>query len=270
MNEEIEQGQVQESSTDTGGGDSSSRGTEIGNANQGQGGETPFELDKYEKFKWEGKDWSKKDFKEALLRNEDYTRKTQEISQERKYYANLKADLESVRRQPALEAKFREIYPEQFHYVLDLIRNGSSQASHPNQQQPQPGQGQDLDPRLVSRIDQIEKLVTEDKVQAQMAKLEAQDKSFQAKYKRADLDRVYRHAEKLADKGEKLTEEAWEKIWKTEHDRGEATFKAWQKEQFENQKNANKQARDTASGGGIPGQAPQKTSLKDVWKTVPV
>lgn len=219
------------------------------------------EIDKYEKFKWEGKEWTAKDLKNSVLMQQDYSRKTQELAQERKFYDNLRFDLENVRKNPALEAKFREIYPEKFHNYLEWIRQTAQTPGNPQQAETKQPQ---LDPQLISRIDQIEKMVTEDKVVALEAKLEAQDKAMSSKYPMADIEAVYARAQAELNKGNKLTEETWDQIWKGDHDKHQKRYESHYKKQVETQKAAIKQGKDIASGGGIPGQAPKKTRLKDV------
>src|SRR3990167_2821971 len=115
------------------------KGTDTQEANNQ--GDIP-ELDKFERVKWEGKDWSLKDLKNSVLMHSDYSRKTQEISEERKFYDNLRYDLDAIRKNPDLESKFKELYPEKFHSYLDYVRTG--------QKVP--------DAQLVSRLDQIEKM----------------------------------------------------------------------------------------------------------------
>src|SRR4051812_16401412 len=77
--------------------ESPSQGTEIGNA-----ASAPFDLGKIDKFNWEGEEWSVKDLKNAVLRQKDYSQKTEAIAQDRKYYENLSFDLAKVRENPAL------------------------------------------------------------------------------------------------------------------------------------------------------------------------
>lgn len=227
-----------------------------------QGSEIP-ELDKFERFKWEGKDWSLKDLKNSVLMQSDYSRKTEAISQERKYYDNLAADLDHVRSNPSMADKFREMYPEKFHAYLKYIQNESAQPGNAV-----PAQKPQMDPQLMSRIDQMEKMITEDKVSALEAKLEAQDQKMAAKFPRADIEAVYARASQLHASGTKLTDEAWEKLWQGDHDKHSKRFDSWQKETVQKQKEAISQSRDIGSGGGIPGQAPKKIKLKDVAESI--
>ncbi len=216
------------------------------------------EIDKFERFKLGGQEWTKKDLTESILRHSDYTRKTQELAQERKFYDNLAADLEQVRTNPTLADQFRKIYPEKFHRYLGYVS--------PKQEgnQPETSKEQTLDPKIASRIEQLEKLVTEDKVQALESRLEAQDQKFAAKYQMADIEAVYARAQAEHSKGTKLTEEKWEELWKADHDRHQKRYEAHYKKQVETQKAATRGARDMGAGGGTPGQAPKRTALKNV------
>lgn len=217
-----------------------------------------LELDKHERFKLDGKEWTRKDLTASIMRQSDYTRKTQEIAEERKYYDNLNHDLAAIRENPALEAKFREIYPEKFHQFLDYVR-----AAQPaGKQEPKPEA--QLDPKIASRIDQLEKLVTEDKVTALEAKLEVQDQKFSSKYPMADIEAVYARAQAEHSKGNKLSEAKWEELWKADHERHQKRYEAHYKKQVETQKAAIRKSKDMGPGGGTPGQAPKKTMLKNV------
>lgn len=218
------------------------------------------DLQKLEKFKFEGQEMTYKELQAAYMRQQDYTRKTQELSQDRNYYDNLNFDLAKVRSNPELATKFKEIYPEKFHSFLDTVLQKQSQEQAGKTPQVQT----ELDPKLVSRIDQIEKMVTEDKVTAIEAKLEAQDQRMSGKFPMADIEAVYARAQAAHAKGTKLTDEAWEKIWKDDHDKHVKRYEAHYKGQFEKQKDASSKAKDIGPGGGIPGQAPQRVALKDV------
>lgn len=229
-------------------------------ANSGATASELHDLEKLERFKFDGRETTYKDLKSAYMRNEDYTRKTQELSQERNYYDNLNADLARVRSNPELATKFREIYPEKFHAYLDYVSQKQSEAPAAKGADTQPA----LDPKLISRIDQIEKMVTEDKVTAIEAKLEAQDQRMAAKYAMASIKAVYADAQEMHKKGTKLTEEVWERLWRDNHEEHSKRYEAHYKNQVEKQKEANSRSKDTGAGGGIPGQAPQRVALKDV------
>jgi len=82
-----------------------------------------IELDGLEKFKYEGRDTPKEieAWEKGHMMQSDYARKTQAISEERKYYDNLHVDLAAVRNNPSLKSEFLKIYPEKFHSHLDFL-----------------------------------------------------------------------------------------------------------------------------------------------------
>jgi hypothetical protein len=55
-----------------------------------------------------------KDLKNSYLMREDYTRKTQEVAEARKYVDNFKYDLQSLVKQPSLMGQFEKVYPKEF------------------------------------------------------------------------------------------------------------------------------------------------------------
>lgn len=221
-----------------------------------------LELDKIEKFKFEGKEYTQKELKAAYMRQEDYTRKTQELAQERKYIDNLQADLSSIRANPALVDKFKEIYPEKFHGYVDMILAKDEQAKEAGKQPTDTNQV--VNPEIEARINRIEQSFFAKEVEAIEATLSSYDSKFSAKYPMANVNDVYAKASLLNQKGEKLSEESWDKLWKSSHDSDKARFETFYKNQIKEQKQAASKAKDTQTGGGIPGQAPQNLKLKDV------
>lgn len=226
------------------------------------------ELDKLEKFTFEGKEYTPKQVKEWRdngLRQADYTRKTQEFSQERRFYENLSADLKHVRGNPALVAEFRRIYPEKFWGYLEYV---TGQAGTPSTQ-PDPGSSKSqfasIDPEMVARFERLEQSVTQRDVEAISANLEAQEKTLGSKYPMADIEAVYAKAQAFLDsqaklpkdEQSKLTPELWDKIYKADHDKHEARYVARYKENVNKQKQAGLKARDSGAGGGMPGAAPK-------------
>jgi hypothetical protein len=84
------------------------------------------DLDTMDKFKFGGREWTPKELEAAYMRQQDYSRKTQEIAQERKYYDNLPYDLDMVKNNPALVNQFKQVYPAKFHSWIDSCRTGKT------------------------------------------------------------------------------------------------------------------------------------------------
>lgn len=238
--------------------------TEVETPEGGTQENQPIDLDKVEKFMFEGKEWSPKDFRAAYMMQADYTRKTQMLSEERKKFQeeqkfvdNIEYDLEKVLQNPALASQFKQIYPQKFHKLLDKIVPATSQTQT---NQPQ------VDPAFMKRIEQLEKerevRIAQDK-EREVAKIEAQldplfDKMLK-KFNFADEEAVIARANSVLDHAEKsgdqiqFSDKAWETLFKESHERNQKRAQSLLKEQ----QHANARGKDAASGGAIPGLAPK-------------
>jgi hypothetical protein len=238
--------------------------TEANQPTQPQG---PLELEKVERFKYEGREWTPQELKSAMMMQADYTRKTQEIAQERKYYENLSSDLRSVRENPALAEEFKKVYPEKFHNYLEYISQNTQSASQAQQYQQQSIQQQvvkpSIDPEFKARFEQLESAWKEQEVQKAQAQLDSIYDKFSKKYEMADERVVTATAQHLLSQGTKLDESTWEKLFKQEHDRTQERYQAHYKNQIKQQQDAGKRARDAGPGGGTPGQAPVKRTFDE-------
>lgn len=231
------------------------------------------ELEKLERFKYDGREWTPADLKSAVMMQKDYTQKTQEISQERKYYDNLAADLKYVRENPTLANEFRKIYPEKFHSYLDFAAATQQQAGQQHQNvQGQPQQVQ-LPPEfqnLKKDFDQLRTAWSSQETEKEMAKIDNIFQTMGKKYEHADERTVlataqaaYQQGLKQNGDGYRLTDAQWEQIFKSEHERSQARYESFYKNKISQQQEANKKARDAGPGGGTPGQAPPKRSFKE-------
>lgn len=239
------------------------------------------------KFRWEGKDWTLEDLKKSVLMQSDYTKKTQALAKERQEYqslvesrkfdVNLKADIKNVLQNPDLVSRFKDIYPAEYHEILDMalknVGQNNQQGSQTQQTQPN-----SVNPVIDKRLSQVEHALKEQMDLARAAQVEAAGASIDSvfskmskKYPMADEEVVIARAQALLEKGVKLTndrgeqnEDVWDKIWKTINDATQKRFEGHYKKQVDEQKSANVKARDTASGGGIPGQGPRpKMTIKE-------
>lgn len=237
-----------------------SESLEAGNQSQ-EKAPSVVELDALEKFRFGGRDWTPKDLSGAILMQSDYTRKTQALAEERKFNDNLQTDLDAVKRDPSLVARFREIYPEKFHAYLDTIGVKASSSLNANTQ----------DPQLLSRLEAIESEFQERKVEAISAELDAKYATLTKKYPFADEEMVTSRAMAFLDKMQKeqgskanITEAQWDMLFKQSHDRMSEMAKKFYGDRIKNQKEANQRGKDVPAGGGVPGQAPkQPRSIKE-------
>ncbi len=216
-----------------------------------------IDLDSAPKWRFDGRDWTKEEFKSAYLMQKDYTQKTQAISEERKFNANLRSDLASVRQNPALVEEFKRIYPRSYHAYLDLVQ--AQQAAKQESAAPAHDNG------LGERLSKIESRYYEQEVASIEAELDAKFKGLSGKYPMADEEAVLARANALLDKiklqnpGEKprISDNQWDALWKSVHDKHKSISDKHYSSLATKQKQANSKGRDVPSGGGIPGQAPK-------------
>jgi hypothetical protein len=221
------------------------------------------DLDSMEKFKYGGREMTPKELQSMVLMQSDYTKKTQALSEERKYYDNLSADLAAVKSNPALVDKFKSIYPEKFHSYLGYV----AQQQPAQTQSPQNSQYAQIDPQVMQRFQRIEADMNERSVAAINAELDAKFSKLSEKFPYADEEAAIARAQALMDRGEKITDKMWEGIFKSVHEKNETTFKQRQAEITKKQKEANSRGKEASGGGGIPGQAPRSPkTIKEASK----
>lgn len=228
----------------------------------------PIEIDSPDRYRYQGRPL--KEWEAGYMRQQDYTQKTQSLAQDRKFYDNLNADLDKVKANPELIEQFRQIYPAKFHAYLRYVQgNSPSRPQQPQQTQQQPNQTQQyaqLDPRIQSRIDKIEKDFRDKEVSAISAELDHKFKGLSEKYPFADEEAVVARAQALMSKMKELdpmndnlriTDKQWDLLWKAQNERAEGLSDAQYKKKVQSQINANKKGSDVGRGGGLPGQAPR-------------
>jgi hypothetical protein len=223
------------------------------------------ELEKMDKFKFQGREWTAKDLEKAILRQQDYTRKTQSLAEERKsfseqqkFYDNLYYDIEKIRRDPSLINQFLSVYPKQFHKIAhDLLTSNqgvSGQTAIQNQAQ--------VPIELLSTIQTLQKFQND--FQTRENYNEIQNTLTDLKREEPKLNNPLIYREVLAqayeshERGLKITPEVWKDIAKRTVAEFDQHFKTEAREKQKQQLDANKRAKDVASGGGTIGKAPTK------------
>ncbi len=227
------------------------------------------ELDKMEKFKLDGQEWTLKDLKAAIMRQKDYTQKTQTLAQERKtldedrrFRENLAYDLRAMEKNPALANEFLKIYPEQYHKLAEEYLRGNTQAPAA---QPSVQQSPQVDFQLLSRVDRIEKIHQAQEVAKNEQVIEQTMNDLSAKYPNAAdfKELVLARAYEAFNKGTELSKEVWEDIFKGVDSEVDQKLKGKYGNLVKKQTEANAKAQDVGAGGGTAGRAPQKFSKFD-------
>lgn len=221
-----------------------------------QSAESVVDLDSAAKVKFGGKEYTPSQFKEwqsGYMRQQDYTKKTQDVAQESKYWTNLGADLDKVKGNPQLVEQFKQIYPQKFHSYLKTMGLETPPVTKVE------GLPDDVAKRFLdveSKLQRQEQAAQQREVAALEQKLEVIGETMTKKYPFASEQEALSVAEMLAAGGQELDQKAWEEVYKTIHSRNEQLAMGQIQAKQKTQTVANKKARDTSAGGGIPGQAP--------------
>lgn len=226
--------------------------------NEGQSAASePFELDKADKVKWEGKEYTPEQFRKLIMFQSDYTRKMQSISEEKKYVSNLRYDLQAVKQNPKLASEFMKIYPKEYHEYLNDIMPADWKAGSKQQE------NSNLPPEIQEKLDRFDSYIKEQDVAREEANIEKITSSLAQKYPEAIEDVVLARAQAIVEQGHEITKEMWDKLYKTSHEFMVNKMTQAKNKQFDQQKGANQKGRGIGPGGGTPGQAPKKLSFND-------
>lgn len=234
-----------------------------------------LELDKVEKFKWKGKEITLKDLENMTLMRQDYTKKTQELSETRKFVDNFDYDLDKVLENPSLMTKFKEIYPPQFvekaeKIVSKVWGQSNKDNSSPNTQATPKEAG--LPPEIaekLSKLDRMEKWMLSQeeekyntRVDSIQKELDGKMNEFASKYKFADRDAVENKLSALIDHGQEITPEAIERVFKEKHESYLKLAREEIKQEQQKQLKVNAKAREAGPGGDAPSAAPKSMTLR--------
>ena len=224
-----------------------------------------MDLDKLERFRFQGKEWTAKDLRSAYMRQQDYTKKTQELSETRKYAENFDADLQSVLENPQLLNEMRTVYPPSYVAIAEKILSRTTSQKPSQEANPVAGSETQIPKEFLDRFSKLENTLAgyeREKYQAEIAKNEAWlDKTYSnlsKKYPHAHEEVVTARAAFLRERGHEINDKVLENIFREVNKNFQERYvKATQKQQSE-QLSTNLRAKDIGAGGGIPGSPPVK------------
>lgn len=221
--------------------------------------ETPkdiLDLDKLERVKWGGKEWSIADLEKATLRQEDYSRKTAELAETRKYADNFASDLQTVIQNPQRLNEFRKIYPKQYVDVAEKVLASRKEAEPKSTSVPSPMHDPRVD-ELQSKITAWEQAQHKAEVEKINSWLDNQFDTLSKKYTYADRDVVLARAQIISDQGHQVNEKVLDKLFKENDAEVKVRWDKMYKEKATKQLETGAKSKDIGAGGGIPGAAPR-------------
>lgn len=224
--------------------------------------QTPYVLDTAQKFMWKGKEMTPGQLEKGFMLHSDYTKKAQQVAEQRKFYDNVDADLEKVRANPALKSEFLKVYPKEFHKLLSYMGikeepqggmpNGFDKAQLPPEMQ-----------QALNDIKSFKDYVQNNEIKAKEQELENISMRLTQKYPEAIEDVVLARAQVLIDDGVELTEAVWDKLYKASHEGMLKRDNERKTKTFDSQKQSNQQGRSIGKGGGTAGSAPKRMSMAE-------
>lgn len=260
---------VESASTDKAG----EEGFEVGNAQKdstkdgsqpettGKSIQDLIDLDKLDRFRWQGREWTRKELTDGTLMQADYSRKTADLKEARKYADNFDADLAKIVENPALFDEFKRIYPKSYiqaaQRVVDSLNRGQTQKA------PADGRASLKDDPTIRELfewkSQVEQSVKEARTQANLQWLDSQHEKLSPKYPLANGELVDKRLGDLlsSDKEMKVTEALMEDLYKKAANDADALYKSHYKRQVDDQKKANAKGKDAGVGSGV--SAKEKT-----------
>lgn len=223
-----------------------------------------LDLDKHETFRFKGQDWTREEFEKAYLRQQDYTQKTQQLSEQKKYYDNFWHDFSTVRSDPNRMADFERIYPKEFvEHARTLLANNGTQTpkatANPNATAPKSL----MDHPEFREVKELVEGITSKNQQEEIKRidgwLKTQYDTLGKKYPYADSETVQNRALAHAQKngGKAITAEYLASAFKEHNDQVKSRMDKLYRSKVTQQINAGKDARDVGTGGDIAGGAPQ-------------
>lgn len=246
--------------------------SQVSESNEGQQSGAPREerqapsipdLDKLERFRFNGREMTPKELKSAYMRHVDYTKKTEELSQARKYADNFEADLQIVMRNPERLNDLKAIYPKAY---VDMAERYLSSQKQPQVQQPQ-SETKQVDPEIAhikSELSEWRKAQHEAELEKTQSWLDNQYEGLQKKYPYANEDAVSGRAEYLARNGTEINPKVLDKLFRQSNDELKTRYDKMYQTKAKEQVNMGLKGKDMGAGGGVPGQAPKgHTTIKE-------
>ena len=228
-----------------------------------------LDLDRLDKFTFQGREYTPEELHKAILRQQDYSAKTQELAQKRKTLHHespgvteqmLLQDLEAVRRNPELADTFREKWPETFHrYLGDILGEtpDNNRASN-DDDAPMSREVKSLRAEIaklqkkLARVDEIDQRFESERQQMADKKLAEVYGNLSSKYPLASEDSVTARANAAIEAGMPITEGLIERFFRLEHERLERIATERHKARVRSMKEKTKQATEGPAAGDKP------------------
>ena len=219
-----------------------------------------IDLDGHSSFKYQGNTYTQDQFAEIYQGYEKYGETSKYVNEDKEFSSNVLVDIDKVLQNPSLQGEFKRVYPERYHAFLDRELNRSQQGRDSSVVNPQ-SQTTQLPKEVMDRlgrVDALEQRLYQADVAAASAKIDAILPSLMSKYELADEGKVLMEAEKVLGRGQKLTDAAWERLVREDHEKTQKRADKHYEAKLKSQMQKGQQGQDVGPGGATPGQSPVK------------
>ncbi len=216
------------------------------------------ELDGLSEFTFQGEKLTPDQLHKMFTEHKTYSEQAKTYSQNEKFDKNLETDLDNVLQDPRLAERFKQVYPQKYHGIVDrLLRDQRQAANPPTAQTALPKEFVNEFGQVKERLKFFEERAHQAEVQAASAKLDSLLPPIFKKYPMAIEDQVYSRAEGVLSSGQKLTDKTWERLARESHESAQKRADQFYGEKLKTQLDKGRQGRDVGPGGSTPGQAPK-------------
>jgi hypothetical protein len=223
-----------------------------------------LDLDKLDRFRFNGREWAPKELKSAIMAHADYTKKTMEVAQNRRFADNFAIDMQSVLDDRQLWEKFKSIYPPQYvanaEKILKYLEPKPAEASNPSS-----SQYAQLPPEIRAKLEdhdqrwaRLDKEHREKEIEGIQTWIDTQFKSLSEKYPDALPELVMARAQVMSDQGNKIDEEALDKLFKKSQTEQQTAMETRYQTKVKEQRAKGERAKDAGTGGSPPSNPPRK------------
>ncbi len=217
------------------------------------------ELDGLSEFTFQGEKYTPDQLHKMFTEHKTFGEQAKNYSQYKKFDDNLETDLDSILQDPRLAERFKQVYPQKYHGIVDRLLRDQRQATNPPTAQPAlPKEFMNEFGQVKERLKFFEERAHQAEVTAASAKLDSILPPIFKKYSMAIEDQVYSRAENLLSQGQKLTDATWERLARESHDAAQKRADLFYGDKLKTQLDKGRSGRDVGPGGSTPGQAPNK------------
>ncbi len=221
---------------------------------------TQVELDGLSEFTFQGEKYTPDRLHKMFTEHKTYSQQAGSWKEQEKYDKNLETDLDSVLQDPRLAEKFKQVYPQKYHGIVDRLLRDQRQVVNPSvsAQPALPKEFVNEFGQVKERLKFFEERAHQAEVASASAKLDSLLPPIFEKYSMAIEDQVYSRAEQLLAQGQKLTDKTWERLARESHEGAQKRADQFYGQKLKLQMDKGRSGRDVGPGGATPGQAPNK------------